>query len=57
MGQSQPEGSIAPMHKHREANGLEEQLQLDGKKWATRRWAGNKGGRAKKEKTNSLKAS
>ena len=39
LGRSQPQGSIAPMHKHRDANVFEKQLQLDGKKSATRRWA------------------
>ena len=53
QGQSQPEGSVAPMHKYREANDIETQLQLDGRKRATRRWAGNKGNRSKKQKVKS----
>jgi transcriptional regulator with XRE-family HTH domain len=53
QGQSQPEGSVAPMHKYREANDTKRQLQLDGRKRATRRWAGNKGSRAKKQKAKS----
>ena len=53
QGQSQPEGSVAPMHKYREANDIETQLQLDGRKRATRRWAGNKGSRGKKQKAKS----
>ncbi len=53
MGQSQPEGSVAPMHKYLEANGIEKQLQLDGRKRAIRRWAGNKGSRGKKQKAKS----
>lgn len=53
MGQSQPEGSVAPMHKHMEANGIEKQLQVDGRKRAIQRWAGNKGSRGTKQKTES----
>ncbi|MGA8221939.1 MAG: helix-turn-helix transcriptional regulator [Candidatus Acidiferrales bacterium] len=37
LDQSQPEGSIAPMHKYQAANGIEKQLQLNGRKRATRR--------------------
>jgi transcriptional regulator with XRE-family HTH domain len=48
-GRSQPEGSIAPMHKHREASAFEKQLQLDSKKRATQRWAGSKKGRARRD--------
>ena len=48
-GQSQPKGSVAPMHKHLEANRIEKQLQLDGRKKATQRWADNKGRRDKGE--------
>jgi transcriptional regulator with XRE-family HTH domain len=53
MGQSQPEGSVAPMHKYREANRVEKQLQLDGRKKATTRWAANKGDGRKSEKSQS----
>jgi len=53
LGQSQLEGSAAPMHKHPEANGIEKQLQLDGRKGAVQHWAGDKGGRGKKQKANS----
>ena len=53
LGQSQPEGSAAPMHKHLEANGIEKQLQLDGRKGAIQHWAGDKGRRGKKQKANS----
>lgn len=42
MGRSQPEGSIAPMQKHLDARDIEKQLQLDGRKGATKRWAKNK---------------
>jgi len=51
--QSQPEGSVAPMHKYQKANGIEEQLQLDGRKRATRRRARNKGSRGNKQKAKS----
>ncbi len=54
LGQSQPEGSVAPMHKYLEANGIEKQLQLDGRKTAIRRWAGNKGSRGKKQSRRKL---
>jgi transcriptional regulator with XRE-family HTH domain len=50
LGQSQPKGSVAPMHTHLEANGVEKQLQLDGRKRAIQRWAGNTGRRGKKQK-------
>ncbi len=53
LGQSQPEGPVAPMHKHREANGIEKQLQLDGRKRAIQRWAGNKGSQGKRQKAKS----
>jgi len=53
LGQSQPEGSVAPMHKYLEANGIEKQLQLDGRKRAIQRWAGNKGSRGKKQRAKS----
>jgi len=49
VGQSQPERSIAPMQKHLGANGIEKPLQLEGRKRATQRWAGNRGGKDKKE--------
>ncbi len=53
MGRSQPEGSVAPMHKYLEANGIEKQVQLDARKRAIQRWAGNKGSRGKKQKAKS----
>jgi hypothetical protein len=52
-GDSQPEGSVPPTHKYQGANGIQKQLQLDGRKRATRRWAGNKGSRGKKQKAKS----
>ncbi len=53
LGQSQPKGSVAPMHKHMEASGIEKQLQLDGRKRAIERWAGNKGRRGAKQGAKS----
>src|SRR4029077_3025995 len=41
-GRSQPEGSIAPMQKQIDARDIEKQLQLDGRKRATKRWAESK---------------
>ncbi len=51
--QSQPEGSVAPMRKYRDANGIEKQLQLNGRKRAIQRWAGNRSSRGKKQKAKS----
>jgi transcriptional regulator with XRE-family HTH domain len=53
LGQSQPKGSLAPMHKYLEADGIEKQLQLNGRKRAMQRWAVNRGNRGKKQKTKS----
>jgi len=52
-GQSQPKGSVAPMHKYQEADGIEKQLQLSGRKRAIERWAEKRGNRAKKQKAKS----
>ncbi len=52
-GQSQPAGSVAPMHKYLEADGIEKQLQLNGRKRAIQRWAGNRSNRSKKQKAKS----
>ncbi|MFI5058838.1 MAG: XRE family transcriptional regulator [Candidatus Acidiferrales bacterium] len=52
-GQSQPKGSVAPMHTYLEAHGIEKQLQLDGRKKAMQRWAVNRGSRSKKQKAKS----
>jgi transcriptional regulator with XRE-family HTH domain len=41
-GRSQPKGSVAPMHTHREVSRIEKQMQLHGRKKATQRWAQNK---------------
>jgi transcriptional regulator with XRE-family HTH domain len=43
------EGSIAPLHKHREAGGVDRQIQADVRKRAVRRWelnATTRGGKA-----------
>ncbi|HKV64281.1 MAG TPA: helix-turn-helix transcriptional regulator [Candidatus Acidoferrum sp.] len=53
LGQSQPEGSVAPMHKYLEAGGIEKQMQLNGRKKAVQRWAGNRGNQPKKQKAKS----
>ena len=53
LGQSQPKGSIAPMHTYLEANGIEKQLQLDGRKKAIQRWAGNSGRRGKNQRAKA----
>lgn len=45
LGQSQPLGSVAPLHQFRDARGIEKQLQLDGRKGAIRRWDGDRGSR------------
>jgi len=50
LGQSQPEGSVAPMHKYLEADGIEKQLQLNDRKRAIQRWAGNRSNPAKTQK-------
>jgi hypothetical protein len=42
--------SVAPMHKYLEADGIEKQLQLNGRKKAIQRWAGNTGTRGKEQK-------
>src|SRR5260370_4068142 len=48
-GQSQPAGSVAPMHKYLDADGIEKQMQLDGRKRAILRWAGRLGNPPKKQ--------
>jgi hypothetical protein len=53
LGRSQRKGSVAPMHKYLEADGIEKQLQVDGRKKAIQRWAGNRGDQGKKEKAKS----
>src|SRR5260370_36938485 len=51
--ESKSERSVAPMHKHIEAKSVEKQLQLDGRKKATERWAENRRSRGKKPKAKS----
>src|SRR5438309_7253325 len=50
LGQSQPEGSVAPMHKYLEADGIEKQMQLNGRKRAIQRWAGSRGNTTKQQR-------
>ncbi|OLC97414.1 MAG: transcriptional regulator [Acidobacteria bacterium 13_1_40CM_4_58_4] len=52
-GQSQPAGSVAPMHKYLEADGIEKQMQLNSRKRAILRWAGRRGSPVKKQKGKS----
>ena len=52
--QSQREGSVAAMHRHREANDIEKQLQVDGVKKTIQRRARNKGTRGKKQEAKSV---
>ncbi|PYU01674.1 MAG: XRE family transcriptional regulator [Acidobacteria bacterium] len=49
-GQSQPAGSVAPMHKYVEVDSIEKQLQLNSRKRALLRWAERRGNPAKKQK-------
>src|SRR6266436_6303454 len=56
-GQSQPEGSVAPMHKHLEADGIEKQMQLNGREKAIQRWAGSRGNTTKEQRGKSGKVS
>ena len=55
-GQSQPEGSVAPMHKYLEADGIEKQMQLNGRNKAIQRWAGSRG-KTKKQRGKPGKVS
>jgi hypothetical protein len=57
LGQSQPEGSVAPMHKYLEADGIEKQMQLNGRKKAIQRWAGSRGNTTKKQREKPGKVS
>ncbi len=49
-GQSQPKGSVTTMHRYREADGIEKQMQLNSRKRAIQRWAGSRGNPSKKQK-------
>jgi transcriptional regulator with XRE-family HTH domain len=53
LGEAQPEGSVAPMQKYRDALDIERQLQLNGREKALQRWAGTRGSRGKKQKAKS----
>src|SRR5207237_4796945 len=57
LGQSQPEGSVAPMHKYLEAAGIEKQMQLNGRKRAIQRWAGSRGNTTRKQRGKPGKVS
>jgi hypothetical protein len=50
VAQPLAKGSVAPMHKYNEANGVEQQLQLDGRKKAIQRWEDSKESRGKNKK-------
>lgn len=41
------ERSVAPMQKHREAGGIEQQLQFEARKQALQRWAESRANRGK----------
>jgi hypothetical protein len=57
LGQSQPRGSVAPMHKYLEAQGIEKQLQLDSRKSAVQRWKKKRGRREQSGSQQSRSAS
>src|SRR5438477_6797341 len=57
LGQSQSEGSVAPMYKYLEAAGIEKQMQLNGRKRAIQRWAGSRGNTTKKQRGKPGKVS
>ncbi len=44
-GQSQPQGSVAPMQRFGDARGIEKQLQMERRKGAIRRWEVDRGSR------------
>jgi transcriptional regulator with XRE-family HTH domain len=44
-GQSQPLGSVAPLHQFSDARRIEKQVQLDSRKGAIHRWNGDRGSR------------
>ena len=50
---SQPERSVAPMHKYVEADGIEKQMKVDSRKTAVERWAKNKRKRDTNRKVRS----
>jgi len=57
LGQSQPKRSVAPMHKYLEADGIEKQMQLNGRKRAIQRWAGSRGNTTKQQRGKPGKVS
>jgi transcriptional regulator with XRE-family HTH domain len=57
LSKSQPEGSVARVHKYVEADGIAKQLQLNGRKKALQRWVGNRGNTTKKPSGNPGKVS
>jgi len=57
LGQSQPKGSVAPMHKYLEADGIEKQMQLNGRKRAIQGWAGGRGNTTKQQRGKPGKVS
>ena len=44
------QGSVAPLHKYRDANSIEKQMQVHARRGAIRRWSGNRGKTARKQK-------
>jgi transcriptional regulator with XRE-family HTH domain len=50
LQQPQPGGSVAPMHKYLEADGIQKQLQANSRKTAIERWTKNKVKRNRKRK-------
>jgi hypothetical protein len=46
--ESQPLGSVAPLHRFRDASGIEKQLQLDSRRGAIKRWDDKRGQRREK---------
>lgn len=47
------ERSVVPMHKHREARGIEKQMNLETRRAAVDRWAASKTGTRKKKRSKS----
>jgi transcriptional regulator with XRE-family HTH domain len=50
LGESQPKGSIAPMHTYLEASSIEKQLRIGSRTKAVRRGAENRGSGGRKQK-------
>lgn len=47
------EASVAPLHKFRDANSVERQMQTHARQGALKRWAENKGTQAKRQKSKA----